>query len=79
MLVAVTIKKWMNWSSKILSIPTFIEVNNEGMSMQGITVYHGQNRFGQEKHFLKVIKEQGSVWCLHILPHLKQFQNTYKK
>lgn len=34
--------------------------------MQGVTVYHGQNRLGQEKHFLKGIREQGSLWCLHV-------------
>lgn len=26
--------------------------------MEGVAVHHGQDRFGQEKHFLEVIKEQ---------------------
>lgn len=42
--------------------------------MEGVTVHHGQDRFGQEKHFLKVIKEQMCV--LKIPPRLTQSQNT---
>lgn len=41
--------------------------------MEGVAVHHCQDCFGQQKHFLKVVKEQEYMCILQIVA---QYQNT---